>query len=206
MKTFSPTQRMITGLLLIGPALVFLALRFVPSWDPEWDNHVFHFYIVSFTSLVAIVVAIFVLAGIGSSGIQASFVAMAFVAMAGFFFLHGVATPGMLLTDNSSHRVGLSSRLSLTAGAVFLLLGVYPLKDRWQASLTRQRGALWSILGLAYLAYTVIIFYAPGIVTMLEGLQLVSVVLALLTIALLLWALWLSWQRYQKDQHRLYAP
>src|SRR5258708_33959520 len=92
MKTFSPTQRMITGLLLIGPALLFLALRFVPSWDPEWDNHVFHFYIVSFTSLVAIVVAVFVLAGTGSTGIYTSCAGGAGLTRAGFFF-HRAAPP-----------------------------------------------------------------------------------------------------------------
>src|SRR5579859_6708943 len=190
MQIQTPGQRIVLAILLIGPALLFIALRLVPSWDPSWGDHVFHFYIVSFTSLVAIVVAIFVLAGIGASGIEASFVAMAFVAMAGFFFLHGLATPGMLLTDNTSHGVGLSARLSLTAGAIFLLLGVYPLSEKMQASLSRQRGALWSILGLAYIAYIAIIFYSQDIVTLLEGMQGVSILLAALTITLLLWALW----------------
>src|SRR5690349_20492273 len=101
--------------LLIGPVVIYVALRLFPGWDPLWAAPIFHFYIVSYTALVALVVAVFIFAGLGFDAAQAVFVAAAFASMAALFLLHGLATPGMMMMD-ASHGLGLSGRLSLTVG------------------------------------------------------------------------------------------
>src|SRR5438093_3716472 len=105
-------RRLLIGLLLVGPFVAFALLRLVPAWDSIWDNHVFHFYIVSYSSLIALVVAMFVIAGIGAAGTQAIFAGIAFMAMAGLFLLHGLATPDMVM-PGEDYSIGLSARLSL---------------------------------------------------------------------------------------------
>src|SRR5258706_969018 len=136
MKPRSSGQRVLAVNLLLAPFLFFVLLRLVPAWDPLWQNSIFHFYIVSFTSLIAFVVALFVLSGIGSRGTQAIFTALGFAAMAGIFFLHGVATPGLLLSG-VSHGIGLSARLSLTVGAIFLVLAIQDFRPVWEQRITR---------------------------------------------------------------------
>src|SRR3954464_11854753 len=96
MKTYAPGRSIITGILLIGPLLLFLLLRLIPSLDSTFANAIFHFYIVSFTSLIAFVVAVFMLAGIGLEGARAVFAVMGFTAISGIFLLHGLATPGII--------------------------------------------------------------------------------------------------------------
>src|SRR5258708_28165065 len=59
MKTYAPGRSIFAGILLLGPLLVFVALRLIPSLDSTFANSIFHFYIVSFTSLIAFVVAVF---------------------------------------------------------------------------------------------------------------------------------------------------
>src|SRR5258708_32180810 len=83
MKTYSPGWTVMAAILLLGPLLIFITLRLVPAWDPSWANSVFHFYIVSFTSLIAFVVAIFVLSGIGAPGAPGVFPVPAVMASGG---------------------------------------------------------------------------------------------------------------------------
>ena len=92
-------RRLVAGTLLAGPLLLYIVLRLNPELDPRWHVHIFHFYIVSFTSLVALVVASFILLGIGEGDAHALFVATAFVAVAGLFLIHGISTPGVLIRD-----------------------------------------------------------------------------------------------------------
>ena len=110
-------QHLLLSLAMIGPLLFFVILRFVPATDSVWNQPVPHFYIVSYTSLVALVVAGFVLIGVGTGGGRAMFAAMGFVAMSAFFFVHGISTPGVLI-PGFNQAVGWSARLSLTSGAI----------------------------------------------------------------------------------------
>jgi signal transduction histidine kinase len=202
MTTYLPVQRALAGLLLVGPYLLFAALRLVPAWDPTWNDHIFHFYIVSYSSLVALVVANFVMAGVGTAGVQAMFVGMAFMAMAGLFLLHGLATPGMLMSGGS-YSIGLSARLSLTTGAVFLALAVRKLNPAWERWITDRRRTLWLGLALAYAVYVAIISSAPEFIETLAEQALLSALLALVTVGLLLWAAWRAWQLHRQSPRRL---
>ncbi|MBI3394641.1 MAG: hypothetical protein HY042_02285, partial [Spirochaetia bacterium] len=177
---------MLIGALLVIPFLFFVLLRIIPTWDPLWQSSIFHFYIVSFTSLVAFVVALFVLAGIGSRGVQAIFVALAFAAMSGLFFLHGAATPGLLLSGPGSHGIGLSARLSLLSGSLFLFLAVVDLSPLWQERIIRYRRAFWLALAILYISYMGFVVVAPDAVAAIERTTILNTILALTTIGMAL--------------------
>src|SRR5258707_2858118 len=104
MSTTSPGQRLLIGVLIIGPFLIYLAATLVPAWNPIYSNGIFHFYIVSFTSMVAMVIAVFVLAGIGSAGAPGMFAAVAFIAPVGVVLLHRAGTDGAVLAADHGTR------------------------------------------------------------------------------------------------------
>src|SRR5579859_1711146 len=196
MSNNSPLQRIFVGFLVLFPLVIFLALQFIPGWNPTFNNGVFHFYIVTFTCLIALVSALFVLSGTGFSGAQATFTAMAFMAISGIFLLHGAVTPGVLIKE-SGHGIGLSARLSLTVGAVLLALAVSKVGVRWTTIIKHHQRALWIVLILSYAAYNGLIFFASAFVSSLEQLQTVSTILAIFTIALLLWGAAQAWHIYR---------
>ena len=202
-KVPTTNQQVLIGALLVVPFFFFFLLRLIPSWDPLWQSSIFHFYIVSFTSLVAFVVALFVLAGIGSRGVQAIFVALAFAAISGLFFLHGAATPGLLLSGPGSHGIGLSARLSLLSGSLFLFLAIVDLSPLWQERIILHRRVLWLALGILYISYVGFVVVAPDAVAAIERTTVLNTILALTTIGILLWGAWRAWRQYLKEPRRL---
>ena len=68
--------------------MFLLALRLFPALDGNANDHVFHFYIVSFASLVSLVAALFVSSGTGIRSPQTLFTEMAFASIAGLFLIH----------------------------------------------------------------------------------------------------------------------
>ncbi len=202
MKTDAPSLRIFAGILLLGPLLVFVMLRLIPSLDTTFANQIFHFYIVSFTSLVAFVVAIFVLAGVGLEGAHAVFAVMAFTAMSGIFLLHALATPG-IFPGTANHGIGLSARVSLFFGAVFLWLAVRDTGVNWDRRILQNRRNLWLSLAVIYAIYIGIILLAPNMVSMIESQTLLSSIVAFVTIALLLLGSWRAWKMYLAEPKRL---
>src|SRR5258707_15190762 len=91
------SQRILVGLLIAAPGLLFLALRLFSALDASADNLIFHFYIVSFASLVSLVVALFVSSGTGIRSPETLFVEIAFASIAGLFLNHAIAPPGVFL-------------------------------------------------------------------------------------------------------------
>ncbi|MSP12655.1 MAG: HD domain-containing protein [Chloroflexi bacterium] len=90
------TPSILVGILLI-PLVIIVSLRLVPSWDLHLEAHWFHFQVVSFTSLVALVVALLVTSLAGPLlDIRTFFITLAFTAIAGIFLIHGLATPGVM--------------------------------------------------------------------------------------------------------------
>jgi hypothetical protein len=166
--------------------------------------HVFHFYIVSFTSLVALVVASFVLLGIGEGDTRALFVATAFVAMAGLFLIHGISTPGVLIRD-FNQAVGWSARLSLIVGAIFMSLAMMEMSPARQQWIIHHRRKLWLGLILAYCAYLWIAFGFPEPLRRLGEVEVASIALAFAGTAMFIWAAWRAWRLHvsQSEPGRL---
>lgn len=203
MTALKPLQRALAGVLLVGPILLFITLRLNPAWDPSWSLPIFHFYIVTYTSLVALVVASFVLAGVGLVGDErALLVAIGFVSVAGLFVVHGISTPGVLI-PNFNQAVGWSARLSLTAGAIFVALGLRDLSPEIKPSRLQSPAWVWVGLALAFALYNLVIFGFPRLFEVLAQIQIISTTIALFTAALFLWAAARAWMLYERNKRRM---
>jgi signal transduction histidine kinase len=202
MVNSSRRDRVLIGVLIVVPPLLLLALRLFPSLNLSSDNHFFHFYMVSFTSLVALVVALFVASGTGHRNPQTLFTEMAFTSTAGLFLIHGLTTPGVLLTTGTP-GIGLSGRLSLTTGAIFLFLATLKLRPGQEKWINQNVRNLWLVLAILYASYIGMVFGLPTFVSTLERSSALSITLAIFTFVFLLWGARRVWQAQQHESGRL---
>uniref|UniRef100_A0A831TGJ2 HD domain-containing protein n=1 Tax=Thermorudis peleae TaxID=1382356 RepID=A0A831TGJ2_9BACT len=112
--------------------------------DPAWQVPVFHFYLVSLVSFLALLLALaMTLAASQIDNVRVLFLALAFLGISSIFLVHALTTPGVLV-PGANGWVGASARLSLLIGAVMLALSTLeaqPVIQRW---ILRHRG--WIIL------------------------------------------------------------
>src|SRR3972149_705898 len=132
------------ALWVLLPLALYAALRILPllnpdlaSIDPLWQYPANHFTIVSTTALVALFVSIVVgIIGLRQRNVQVVFVSMAFISLAGFFSMHGLATPGFILDQNAI--VGVAAQLSVFTMSFWLLVSSLPANNRISATLSRN--------------------------------------------------------------------
>jgi putative nucleotidyltransferase with HDIG domain len=94
--------------------------------DLDGDQH-FLIVVVAASSAAAAALALFVL-GARKGERRAVITGGAFLAMASLLAVHGAATPGLLVGDNS--LIAFAGGLTLPAGAVMLLMGAHPAARR----------------------------------------------------------------------------
>lgn len=204
-QTRLTSRPILVGALIVLPLLVFIVLRLNPSLDPVWQAPFFHFYIVSYISLIAVVISSFILRGVRLvQGGRLLFVGAAYVSLGAIFFIHGISTP-VVLSPHISHAVGWSARLSLTVCAAFMNLALMKPANpvmRWAVANTR-RFWLALILGYAVLGFFTMSTAAADPMTALMTLMWLSTALAGITIAMYLWASWRAWRAYQREREQL---
>lgn len=106
----------------LAPTVVLGVLLSGLVGDAVLAAPMFHFYVVSFGSLIGFVITFLLL--YAASQVRDSrvvFLGLAYLGIAGISIVHGLTTPGALV-PGSNPWVGLSSRLSLFVGAVFYAL------------------------------------------------------------------------------------
>ncbi len=116
---------------LLGPLagslvafLVFWLLYSSPENDPRLAAPLTHFWVVSITSLLAVALAVLVgVAGARARDSRIVYLAAGFASMAGFFALHGLSTPGVILGANAVTPV--ASQLALIAFAASMVAAAY---------------------------------------------------------------------------------
>ncbi|MCA9987334.1 MAG: HAMP domain-containing histidine kinase [Anaerolineales bacterium] len=90
--------RAIAILSAIGPAALLIFWRLFPQYDPIWDVPILHFYVVTFFTFAAAVVAIFTGRTLSpQSPPRHRLLATAFALMGGLFFIHGITTPAAII-------------------------------------------------------------------------------------------------------------
>ena len=201
--TMSRYERVGMGLALVGSALVYLVLRLNPSIDPMWNQREFHFYIVTYASLVALVSGIYIFFAVGQSDVEPLFLTLAFIIMAGIFFTHGYATPGIVL-GGPNVAVGWSARLSLTAGAILIVLALRDYSDVQRERIMRYRLNIWIVTMIGFVAYVGLIFGVPEPFQRLSEIENSSLIFAAITISLLGWATYKTWKLHQQQPKTLY--
>lgn len=113
-----------------------------PSYDVELAFPAHHFYIVSMTALIALFISVVIgIIGIRQRNLQVIFVALAFISLAGFFSMHGLATPGFIIPDFTA-VVGVAAQLSVLGMSFWLLVSSLRSDNRVSAWLSERSGLL----------------------------------------------------------------
>lgn len=160
-------------LWVLIPLALYAALRIAPllspelaTLDPLWQFPANHFVIVSTTALIALIVSIIVgVIGLRQRNVQVVFVSMAFISLAGFFSMHGLATPGFILDQNAV--VGVAAQLSVFTMSFWLLVSSLPTTNRFSATISRN--PTWALL--TYTPFIIILgilaFSNPGLAALI---------------------------------------
>src|SRR5262245_53792182 len=94
--------------LLTAPPVFLLLLSLFPAVNVSFEDHWFHFQIVTFATLVAFVLGMTTFALLRQvADARTFFIPLGLGAMAGVFFVHGLATPGILVLPHpeSAHNL-----------------------------------------------------------------------------------------------------
>jgi MFS family permease len=147
--------------VLASPVVVLTALLINPSLDPAIEVHGFHFMIVTLAAGISAVVALAVLAVADRLGDpRAFYVGLAFGAIAGFFFIHGLLTPGVVVPF-ASNGIGWAPPLALFLGAVLLALSTARPRPSGEPWVFRHRRAVGGLLFVLWVGFLAISLLAP---------------------------------------------
>jgi putative nucleotidyltransferase with HDIG domain len=140
MKTLT-VRNPLLGILL--PLAVYVFLRIVSVLDGHVGTALFHFQLVSATSLISFALSVVVgIVGVRRRNLQVIYVSLAFISLAGLFSIHGLATPGFILEPN--RLVGVAAQLSVLTMAFWLMLSTLPTEHPLSAWLShRARYLVW---------------------------------------------------------------
>lgn len=110
-----------------------------------------HFLIVSTLAAVSCLLAVLVLFGAAHiADLRVLALALAFLTLSGLFFVHGLATPG-ILAPGSNGWVGAAARIGLFAGAWFLAASTLEERVAIHRTLLRLRGRIVLVTALLFL-------------------------------------------------------
>jgi len=133
----------LTALIAVLPAGVFLAMRGLGWYDRAVPAPTQHFYIVSSVALISLVLAAFAAAAaLRVPRARVLLLALSFLTMAGFFSVHGLATPGFIVESRYFAVTGFSARLSLLAASILLAASTAEPPPAVARAMVRWRGAL----------------------------------------------------------------
>jgi HD-GYP domain-containing protein (c-di-GMP phosphodiesterase class II) len=133
-------------------AAVGALLYVVPQYDQSFGSYSFHFYAVSATTLLAAIACVFII-GLTQSFRETRllFLGLGFLSIAAIFAVHGLGTPGHFHSEAYA-ELGISSWLSVIAGAGFIFLSVAPLPEKAEAFVARNGsyilGGTAAVMGL----------------------------------------------------------
>ena len=146
----------LTGSLLAF--LVFWMLFSAPERDPVLAAPHAHFWIVSITSLLAVVLAVLVgIAGARARDSRIVYLSAGFASMAGLFALHGLSTPFMILGPNMVTPIASQLALIAFAGSMVAAAFLHPVEAR--GPLLRLLGAWVGVI----VAFDVVLMLWPGL-------------------------------------------
>jgi putative nucleotidyltransferase with HDIG domain len=189
------------------PAAAFLWLLSHPAEDPLIRVPQEHFIIVTAVSLVAFAMALLLaIAAVQLAQYRVLFLALGFMVMGGLFSVHGVSTPGFLMTGQvaqyAGRVVGISAYLSLFIPALFFAASYTPIA----AALERRLPfwpAGWFVVAIATAlgAYaTIAVSSTELLATLPFGVKPYSTMMAAGTIGLLLFSAYRQLRAYQSSR------
>lgn len=140
------------GLIAIFPTILLWSLMNDVVADPVWAGPNFHVYIVSFASFLALMLAILMRLAAGQlRDSRVLFLSLAFMGIAGIFLTHALTTPGEIVPPNP--WVGVSSRLSLTVGAILLALATVRWSSRARDFIVKRQTMITVVFAAMLIGY-----------------------------------------------------
>ncbi|MCA9934567.1 MAG: hypothetical protein H6662_06265 [Ardenticatenaceae bacterium] len=194
-------KRILILLSLIIPAGLLVTMALVPALDVTLHYPLLHFYLVTFFTFAAAVVALFTAVALGTdSAPRHRLLATSFAIMGALFFIHGVTTPeALIFTTNPGIRW--AAWLTLFVGGLVFALAAYDAPER-PLPLHRLHTIHWG-LGLFYLVFVLIVIFAPQWLSFIDAHADPWHQQAVFGMTLLLWvyAAWRLWQTWRKTNH-----
>lgn len=150
------------ALLLLVPLLVLFWLLLNPEINTSFAIPIQHFYIVTIVHLLSLGVSILVIkAAVEMREFRVLFLGLGFMTLSGFFAIHALSTPGILIPRQTLYGsvtgsvAGLSAFLSLLMAALFFAASATRLP-----LMIRRRT---SVMALALVILTALVILAYGI-------------------------------------------
>lgn len=159
-------KKVLIILSLVIPISLLILFWLFPESDPMWHQPLLHFYLVTFFTFAAVVVAVFTAVSLSeTSRPRHQLLATAFAAMGALFFVHGVTTPqAIIFTANPGIRW--AAWLTLFVGGLIFALAALdtPQRPLRLRSLHIINLALVLFCGGFYL----IVAFTPGWLTFID--------------------------------------
>lgn len=195
-KTLFSYRNPTLGIVL--PLVIYIYLRINFAQDLLLQLPVHHFYIVSITSLIALIVSIIVgIIGARQRNLQVIYVSLAFISLAAFFSLHGLTTPGFILPDPHA-VVGIAAQLSVFTMSFWLLISSLPTESRVSAWLAKRAKYLLPLWTPAIVIISALALSNPMLAELIPVTQKpLQYLVGGLTLLMASWAGFRYWQSYR---------
>ncbi len=144
-------QVLTVSLVLLAPLALLVTVKANPSLDKEWLNLAAHFWLVMTAMALAMILGYSVsTAARRRRDARLFLISLGFIAAAGFVGLHALATPGVLVDNNSGFEY--ASPVGLLLGGLFVAWSGQELgqesSDRILARANLLLGALFALIAL----------------------------------------------------------
>ncbi|MEW9528620.1 adenylate/guanylate cyclase domain-containing protein [Microbispora sp. NPDC049125] len=137
-----PVRGVVWAIHLILPMLGLWLLLAQPGIDVEWSDKHSHFWLILVVAGVNVVLGgLIARASARRRDARLLLVSLVFLSSAGFFLLHGLATPQVFL-PNGTVGFDLAQPVGLAIASMFAFVSALPLGDRAAAAVLRAQGAL----------------------------------------------------------------
>jgi hypothetical protein len=133
-----------------------------------WFLPRFHFYIVSATLILATISSVIIgWTGVRLRDLNVLTLSLAILSLSGFFLIHGLSTPGFIISD-SYHLAEVSSQIAMSTCAAWIILSTLPADYPFIRYISKYRSivvigwlVLISVINIICLIYPEISNYIP---------------------------------------------
>ncbi|HEV8339534.1 MAG TPA: HD-GYP domain-containing protein [bacterium] len=153
-------------LLLAAPTALLVLLLRNPALDPPLPAPIFHFEIVTIIAAIGgVLAALMMVVAERLQEPRGFFLALGFGAIAGFFFIHGFLTPGVIF-EQASHGIHWAPLVGFALAGVCLVLSAARPRPQGDPWIHRRRRAAGLALLAMWVGFLVLSVKAPDF---LEG-------------------------------------
>ncbi len=141
-----PVRGVVWAIHLVLPLLGLWLLLAQDHLNIMWEHHSSHFWmIIAVAGLNVVLGTMISEASRRRQDARLFLVSMVFLASAGFFFLHGMATPQIILPTGSM-GFDLGQQVGLTIASAFAFVSAFPLGERAAATVLKSQHVIRGVL------------------------------------------------------------